>query len=338
MKLNARDALQFCKAPDRRFRAALIYGEDGVEVSRRREVLVKALVTGGEDPDLTRLDVAQARRDPTIIADALRARGFFGGEPIVLIENGTDGLAAGLAGIFASAEDGDAFLIVTAGVLPARSKLRKLFEGHAATVAAPCYQTALGRAEVEIMLKDAGVSRFGDEALRDLVDFARSSDSGAMTDLVSRLALYRLGSDGDLSSADVVACLPGSSDANLDEVLDAVADGNAAVIGPIMSKLESQGVNATTLAISAMRKFKQLHAISSAGGPADAVISRLRPPVFGPRRDMLSRQARMWSTTKCEGALKLIFETDTALRGGAAAAGYPMLERMLIRLALAAKR
>ena len=49
MKLNARDALQFCKAPDRRYRAALIYGEDGVEVSRRREMLVKALVKGGED-------------------------------------------------------------------------------------------------------------------------------------------------------------------------------------------------------------------------------------------------------------------------------------------------
>lgn len=338
MKLNARDALQFCKTPDRSFRAALIYGEDGVEVSRRREVLVKALVSGGEDPDLTRLDVAQARRDPTIVADALRARGFFGGEPIVLIENGTDGLTAGLSEIFASAEDGDAFLIVTAGILPARSKLRKLFEGNASTVAAPCYQTALGSAEVEALLKEKGVSRFDNEALRDLADFARSSDTGALNDLISRLALYCLGSDAPLSSADIIACLPGAGDANLDEVLDAVADGNAAGIGPIMAKLQSQGVNATTLAISAMRKFKQLHAISSAGGPPDAIISRLRPPVFGPRRDMLSRQARLWSTAKCEGALKLIFETDTALRGGAAAAGYPMLERMLIRLALGAKR
>lgn len=338
MKLNARDALQFCKAPDRIYRAALIYGEDGVEVSRRREVLVKALVSGGEDPDLTRLDVAQARRDPTIIADALRARGFFGGEPIVLIENGTDGLTAGLSQVFASAEDGDAFLIVTAGILPARSKLRKLFEGDPSTVAAPCYQTAPGKAEVEVLLRDASLPKYDDDALRDLVDFARSSDTGALNDLISRLALYCLGSDAPLSSADVIACLPGSSDANLDEVLDAVADGNAAGIGPIMTKLESQGVNATTLAISAMRKFKQLHAISSTGGPADAVISRLRPPVFGPRRDMLSRQARIWSTAKCEGALKLIFETDTSLRGGAAAAGYPMLERMLMRLALGAKR
>lgn len=338
MKLNARDALQFCKAPDRRYSAALIYGEDGVEVSRRRAVLVNALVKNGEDPDSTRLDVAQARRDPAIIADALRARGFFGGEPIVLIENGTDGLAAGLSEILATADGGDAFLIVTAGVLPARSKLRKLFEGNPSAVAAPCYHTVLGGAEIEALLKEAGIPRFDDEALRDLVGFARTSDIGALNDLISRLALYCLGSDAPMTSADVIACLPGSGDANLDEVLDAVADGDAAGIGPIMSKLESQGVNATTLAISAMRKFKQLHAISSAGGSPDAVISRLRPPVFGPRRDMLSRQARMWSTAKCEGALKLIFETDTALRGGAAAAGYPMLERMLMRLALGAKK
>jgi len=338
VKLNARDALQFCRSPDRRYRAALIYGEDGVEVSRRRAQLIKALIGDGEDHNLTQLDAGQARRDPAIIADALRARGFFGGEPIVLIENGTDGLAAGLAETFSSAADDDAFLIVTGGILPARSKLRKLFEGEVSAVSAPCYQTAFGRAEIEVFLKDAGVTAIDDEAMRDLVDFSRSSDSGALTDLVTRLALYSLDTKDAISSADVIACLPGSGDADLDDVLDAVADGDAGRIGPIMSKLESQGVNATTLAISAMQKFKQLHAISSAGGSADAVISRLRPPVFGPRRDMLTRQARLWSTAKCEGALKLIFETDSALRGGAAAAGYPMLERMLIRLALGAKR
>ncbi len=338
MKLNAREAMQFCRSPDRRYRAALIYGEDGVEVSRRRVQLIKALIGEGEDHNVTQLDVGQARRDPAIITDALRARGFFGGEPIVLIENGTDGLAAGLSDSFASSANDDAFLVVTAGILPARSKLRKLFEGEVSAVAAPCYQTALGRQEIEVFVKDAGIGAISDEALRDLVDFARHSDSGALTDLISRLSLYALDSQGPVSSDDVIACLPGSGDADLDDVLDAVADGDAGRIGPIMSKLESQGVGATTLAISTMRKFKQLHAISSAGGSADAVISRLRPPVFGPRRDALTRQARIWSIAKCEGALKLILETDTALRGGAATAGYPLLERMMIRLALGAKR
>lgn len=338
MKLNAREAMQFCRSPDRRYRAALIYGEDGVEVSRRRGQLTRALIGDGEDNNLTQLDAGQARRDPALIMDALRARGFFGGEPIVVIENGTDGLTAGLTEAIAVAAVDDAFLLVTAGVLPARSKLRKLFEGEASAVAAPCYQTAMGRAEIEVLLKDGGIDGIEDEAMRDLVDFARGADSGALTDLISRLALYTLNADGPVLSADVIACLPGTGDADLDDVLDAVANGDAGQIGPLMSKLEAQGVNATTLAISAMRKFKQLHAIASAGGSADAVISRLRPPVFGPRRDALARQARMWSMLKCEGALKLILETDSALRGGAAAAGYPMLERMLIRLALGAKR
>lgn len=330
--------MQFCRSPDRRYKAALIYGEDGVEVSRRRGQLIKALIGEGEDHNLSQIDAGQARRDPAMVADALRAKGFFGGEPIVLIENGTDGLAEGLGDAISSISDDDAFLVVTAGVLPARSKLRKLFESEASAVAAPCYQTAMGRAEIDVFLKDAGVDAIEDAAVRDLVDFARSSDSGALTDLISRLALYAMDDPNPVSSADVMACLPGAGDADLDDVLDAVANGDAGKVGPIMSKLESQGVNATTLAISAMRKFKQLHAISSAGGSADAVISRLRPPVYGPRRDALARQARMWSMTKCEGALKLILETDTALRGGAAAAGYPMLERMLIRLALGAKR
>ena len=338
MKLNAREATQFCRAPDRRYRAALIYGEDSVEVSRRRAQLIKALTGDGEDHNITQLDAGQARRDPAMVVDAVRARGFFGGEPIVLIEGGTDGLARAAGDAIAAMADDDAFLIVTAAILPARSKLRKLFEGDPSAVAAPCYQTVLGRADIEIMLKDADIGAIGDDAIQDLVDFSRGSDSGALSDLIARLALYALDDEEPITSADVLACLPGSGDADLDDVLDAVANGEAVRIGPIMAKLESQGVNATTLAISAMRKFKQLHAIAAAGGSADAVISRLRPPVFGPRRDALARQARIWSMAKCEGALKLILETDSALRGGAAAAGYPMLERMLIRLALGAKR
>ena len=338
MKLNAREALQFCKSPDRRYAAILIYGEDGVEVSRRRSQLIKTLSGGGGDLALTQLDAGAARRDPAIITDAIQSKGFFGGDPIVLIENGTDGLAAGLADILSSIREDDAFLVITAGVLPARSKLRKLFEGERRVAAAPCYLNAIGKADIQDMLKDAKITNIQDHAVEDLVNFARHSDRGALLDLITRLSLYTLSSDEPVNSHDVINCLPGAGDADLDEVLDAVADGNAQEIGPIMAKLESQGVNATTLAISTMRKFRQLHAISSAGGPADAVISRLRPPVFGPRRDALTRQARMWTTPKCEGALKLILETDASLRGGAAAAGYPLLERALMRLAMGAQR
>ena len=338
MKLNAREATQFCRSPDRRYRAALIYGEDSVEVSRRRAQLIKALIGDGEDHNVTQLDAGHARRDPALVVDAVMARGFFGGEPIVVVEGGTDGLTPSMTEAIAAMGQDDAFLVVTAGILPARSKLRKLFETDASAVAAPCYQTALGRAEIELILKDAGLDALSDDAVRDLVDFARSADSGALTDLISRLALYSLDAVVPVSSEDVIACLPGSGDADLDDVLDAVANGDVGRIGPMMTKLESQGVNATTLAISAMRKFRQLHAISSSGGSAETVISRLRPPVFGPRRDALVRQARLWSMGKCEGALKLILETDSALRGGAASAGYPVLERMLIRLALGVKR
>ena len=338
MKLNAREALQFCKSPDRRYAAVLIYGEDGVEVSRRRALLIKALSGGGDDLALTRLDAAAARRDPAIIIDAIQSKGFFGGDPIVLIENGTDGLATGLTNILSTIRDDDAFLVVTAGILPARSKLRKLFETERGVAAVPCYLNVLGKADIQDMLTDAAITSIEDAAIQDLVNFARHSDRGALLDLITRLSLYTLSTDDMVNSHDVINCLPGAGDADLDEVLDAVADGNAQQIGPIMAKLESQGVNATTLAISAMRKFKQLHAISSAGGPADTVISRLKPPVFGPRRDTLTRQARIWTTPKCEGALKLILETDVSLRGGAAAAGYPLLERALMRLAMGAKR
>ena len=338
MKLNAREATRFIEAPDRRYRGVLIYGEDGADVSRCRADIVAALIKDEGDDNVTRLDVGLARRDPAAIADALRSRGFFGGQPVVIIENGTDGLANGLSTVIKETTQDDAFLVVTAGVLPARSKLRKLFESDADLVSAPRYANALGRQDVEDLMRRVGMKSVSAEAMQDLADFARVSDRSALSDLITRLHLYSMDDEREVSSEDVLACLPNSGDAAIDDVLDAIASGQADQLGGLMAKLESQGVTATSLVISAARKFRQLHAIAAAGGSPEATISRLRPPVFGPRRDALIRQARLWGLAKAEGALQMIIETDSDLRGGAEAAGFALLERMFIRLALAAKR
>ncbi len=338
MKLNARDAARFCEAPDLRYKALLIYGEDSTEVTRRRKEALTAIIGDDGDHGVTQLDVGEARRKPGVIADAMRARGFFGGEPVVIIENGTDGLAAGLSDVLDQAEPDDGFVIVTAGILPARSKLRKLFEGSSSAVAAPCYVTAVDRMEIEKALAKAGIQSVDEDAIRDLVAFAQTVDRGALADLIGRLSLYKLSDENPLSSDDVVMCVPGSGDVAIDDLLDAVTDGAAAKIGSLMNRLEAQGFNPTTVIISATRKFRQLHMLSAADGSIDAAISRMRPPVFGPRRDTMMRQARTWSVHKCEAALRDLLATDSDLRGGAEAAGFALLERSLLRLALNAKR
>jgi len=59
-------------------------------------------------------------------------------------------------------------------------------------------------------------------------------------------------------------------------------------------------------------------------------MAKLRPPVFGPRRDKMLRQARGWGMHRLESAMGVLNDTDLSLRSSA---NHP-LERAFIRIAM----
>ncbi len=341
MKLSARDAARFCNAPDLTRAGILLYGADPVEIAERRRKLVTTLLGNddGADMRLTRMSGAELRKDGAALLDALKAQGFFGGRQVVLVDDATDGLVKVFESALSEIQSDDAFLVVTAGMLPARSKLRKLFESLGNVAAAAFYGDAPDRGAISDMLRDAGARNVDDEALRDLEALAMTLDAGTLRDLVTRVALYTLDQNEPVSSSDIAICAPGAGDAAIDEVLSVVAEGKVAEIGPLMGRLEAQGQAPTSLAISAARLFRQIHMVGSvSGGDIDGAISALRPPVFGPRRAALVRQCRIWRRDNAEAVLKLLLETDGLLRGGSGAAGYAILERAFLKIAMTAQR
>jgi DNA polymerase-3 subunit delta len=60
--------------------------------------------------------------------------------------------------------------------------------------------------------------------------------------------------------------------------------------------------------------------------------------VFGPRRDMMLRQAQALGLHKIEEALGMLIETDLTLRSSSRAPATAVMERTLIRLATLARR
>ena len=117
-------------------------------------------------------------------------------------------------------------------------------------------------------------------------------------------------------------------------MLNAVAEQQAGAIGPLIRRLEGQGTSPVTLCIGAMRHFRTLHAAASApGGPAEG-IARMRPPVFGPRRDRMLKQAQTWGMHRLEQALSILIDTDLTLRSSSRAPAMAVMERALIRLAM----
>ena len=155
---------------------------------------------------------------------------------------------------------------------------------------------------------------------------------------MEKLTLYKRGDSTPLSIDDIDAVAPRSTEAALDDVLNVVAESRSGEIGPLIQRLQSQGTTAVSLCIGATRHFRTLYAAASHPGGAAEGVGRLRPPVFGPRRDRIVRQAQSWGAPKLETALGVLTDTDLQLRSaGQTAPAMAVVERALIKLAMLGK-
>ncbi|MBC6437438.1 MAG: DNA polymerase III subunit delta [Rhodobacteraceae bacterium] len=340
MKLTPRQVQAFIARPDPKVSGLLLYGANAMRVAcRRQEVLDTLLGPGaGDELRLTRLSAGAVRGDAAALADAVRARGFFAGPRAVVVEEAGDALAPVIRAGLGAWQPGDARIIVTAGRLGPSSALRKLFEGHKTACAAAIYDDPPAHREVEAHLQKAGVGRIDPAALADVMALAQSLAPGEMRQMARKLALYKHGDDSPLTPADVAACAPATVEAALDDILHVVAEARTGKIGPLITRLGGQGVQPVGLCIAALRHFRTLH--MAAGHPKGplAGLAAARPPIFGPRRDRMTRQAQNWGVTRLEGAIRLLVDTDLTLRSTQKAPQMALMERALIRLAMMMRR
>ena len=68
-------------------------------------------------------------------------------------------------------------------------------------------------------------------------------------------------------------------------------------------------------------------------------MARARPPVFGPRRERMAKQAQAWGMARLETALAMVVDTDLTLRSAQQRApALALVERLFIRLAMMVRR
>jgi DNA polymerase-3 subunit delta len=340
MKLSARDTAQYFARPNLKSTGMLIYGSDAMRVALKRQEMIRNLIgpDGDSEMRLTRVQGAEVRRDAAMVLDGLKAQGFFPGPRVVFVEDATDTAAEAIIAALQDWQSGDAQLVVSAGALKATSKLRKAFEAHKNAYAVGIYDEPPTREEIEAALRDAGLTSIDPAAMTDLNALTRVLDPGDFRQTVEKIGLYKFGDPTPLTSAEVAANAPTSTDADVDDILHAVAEAQVDQIGPVWRRLQSQGVNPVTLCIGATRHFRALHAACADPDGPSSGMAKLRPPVFGPRRDKMLRQAQAWGLPRLEQALGVLTDTDLTLRSTSRAPAMAVIERAMIRLAMLARK
>ncbi|TQS71351.1 DNA polymerase III subunit delta [Rhodobacteraceae bacterium] len=340
MKLTGAAATRYFAKPDPARTGLLIFGADAMRVALRRQEVIRALIgpEGEEEMRLTRMSAADLRKDGARLIDAVKAVGFFPGPRVSFVEGAGDGLSDVIAEALKAWAPGDSQIIVTAGSLTAKSKLRKLFESHANAYSIGIYDDPPSREEIEDILKNAGLTQITPDAMTDITTLGRALDPGDFRQTIEKLSLYKYNDRTPVTPVDVTACTPATIEAGVDELLNIVAEGRARELGPMLQRLTGQGLQPVALAIQTLRHFRALHTAASDPGGPGAGIARIRPPIFGPRRDRMQRQAQTWGMYRLEDALKLLVETDLTLRSASRAPQMALVERAMMRLAMMAAR
>lgn len=312
MKIAAGAVERFARKPDPAAVAALVYGPDEGLVRETAEALVRSVVDDPRDPfRVAELSGAQLRDDPARLADEAAAIAFTGGRRVVRVRGAGDALADAVAAVL-DAPLGDALIVLEAGELGPRSRLRLLCEGAGNAAALACYGDDPDRlgALVESVLGAAGVRLTGDarQALLGRLGGDRSATRGEL----EKLALYA-GAGGTVDADDVLAVVGDGAEATLDDLVYALGDGDVAALHRALDRTFAEGTSPIGVLRAAIRHFLRLHqagAAVRAGAAPDQVLGRLRPPVFYKLRPRFRAQMERWPAAWIEAALDRLLAAE----------------------------
>jgi DNA polymerase-3 subunit delta len=339
-KLAGAAAEAFIRQPDPAVRAVLIYGPDAGQVRERVLRLTRSVCPDAEDPfRIADLPPAALKDDPARVADECAALAFGGGRRVVRIADLPDALAGAVLN-FLSHPVGDALLIVSAGPLTPRSKIRSAFETAKGAAAIACYP--LEGAQLSSALREACRAadlRLEAEAL-DLLASRLSEDSASLRAEVEKLRLYAGDSPAPLTAEDVRACCGDQSEHSVNELAFAVADGNSAAALSVSDRLFAAGDSPIPILRGVARHFDRLfqaRAACDAGSRPEDAMKALKPAVFFKEINAFQRQMRTWQTAALLAAIERLVETERQCKS----TGIPaeiVAQRGLMEIASLAKR
>lgn len=317
MKLQGKGIAAFLRRPDPAVRVALIFGPDAGLVRERAEVLGKLICPDLTDPfRIAEPAASDVAGDPALLADEAAAIPFTGGRRLVRVRDADEGTASALVKFLNDPPPGDGFVILEAGDLGARSKLRLAAESSEIAAALPCYvedEETLGDAVAE-MLRGRGliVDHDGVAFLAGQLVGDRRVARGE----IDKLALYA-GEQKRLSLDDVRACVGDSAALDPSSAAWAAADGDFRALDRALGRLYGEGIQPVAILRSAQRHFQRLQTVAGAvagGKSADAATAALKPPVFFKEKPRFSSQLRRWPPPALATALQRLIDAEADVK------------------------
>ncbi len=340
MKISGRNADSFARNPDPKFCAFLVYGPDSGLVGERALALARSSGADLEDPfAATTLREEDLAGSPGRLFDEASAIPLGGGVRVVRVRGATDRTAEAMSPVLERPLE-DAFVVVEAGDLGPRSRLRRLFEDAARAAAVPCYldDDAARERLIRETLRSGG--REIEPSALAYLSPRLSGDRALVRRELDKLALYAWDSHGPVTREMAADCIGDEAEHVLEDVALAAAAGSFSELARAYDRCVAAGQQDVAVLRALARHLQRLHAVSAArdaGGSVEKAMSALRPPVFFKSKAAFAAQVAKWTTVRIEEASDLVLRAERSCKTTGMPGG-PICERTLFRIAGAARR
>ena len=313
MKINAARAEQFVQSLDTNIQTVLFYGPDDGLVRERAQRLIRKFVGSLDDPfNNVEILATDLKDDPAKLIDESSSLSLVGGKRGIYVRGATDTHTSSILPILSRAP-GETLVVIEAGNLGPRSKLRLAFEKPNNVAAIPCYldndQTLVKVISQTLAAQKMSVTR---DALGYLTGQLGSDRSMTRSEL-EKLILFK-GEPGEISFEEARLCIGDSSEATLDDLVFAAGSGRPSQTGKLLDRALLEGTNEIGIIRALMRHFSRLHqtkGLIAEGATPSQASKALRPPVFFKQVDKFQKQVQAWTFDRIGIALNLLTETES---------------------------
>jgi len=310
---------RFLRSPDPAILAALIYGPDLGGVRERASAIVRAVAGSLDDAfAVVRLSDDALAGDPGLLADEQASLSLMGGRRVVWVAEAGAGFLKAIASILANPRPGN-LIVAEAGALQKKAPLRTLFEASGDAVAIACY--ADGTREIDALItaemRNARLS-IDDDAREHLAGLL-GADRALSRQELQKLATYAHGKTA-VSLADVEAVCGDASEHSLDDLVDAVFEGDLDSVDAVFQTLLDAGTAPDRMISAANQHVARLAAMRmnvDAGRRTEDVVRSARPQIFFKRQAGMIRQLSAWELDGIAAAGNALGSAVLQMRGEA---------------------
>lgn len=311
MKISAGKADSFIGKPDPQITAVLLYGPDQGLVRERVLTLSRNITGSLDDPfALVSVKTGALRKEPSLLADEKAAISFGGGRRVIRVDDATDAVVPALE--LALAGSGDGLIILQAGELGPRSKLRKCCETSKSAASIGCYADT--DRSLQQVIRET-LESHGLNISRDAVSYLSAhlgADRGVSRSELEKLALF-MGEKKTVDLEDAQACVGDNAGLTLDTLVYATVTGDRASFDRAFQRAMTEGAQPITILRAALRTFQRLHLVHGdvrRGRSPEQAVDSLRPPLIFKDKPLFLMAVRIWSPDRIEAAFDALTEAE----------------------------